>query len=158
MDDAKVWALEKSLWTGDTGTYRALIAEDCLMVVPAHPYILTGREAADAMAKTPRWREVDLRDGRIMRPEEGLIVIAYTVEARRDAGDAYVAYCTSTYRRLGYEEWQVIQHQQTPPCPAAAEGFARTLARPEAQSGSEVAGAAGIEPATYGFGDRRSTS
>jgi hypothetical protein len=48
----------------------------------------------------------------VSRPEEGLIVIAY--EARASRGDEhYRAFCTSTYRRRGHEDWEVVQHQQT---------------------------------------------
>ena len=36
-------------------------------------------------------------------------------EAEREGSQPYVAHCTSTYRRLGHEEWTVVQHQQTPP-------------------------------------------
>ena len=50
-----------------------------------------------------------------MRPQEGLIVIGYTVDAEKDGGEKYAAHCTSTYRRLEHEVWKVVQHQQTPP-------------------------------------------
>jgi hypothetical protein len=48
-----------------------------------------------------------------MRPQEGIIVVAYRADARKEGGETYQAYCTSTYRRLAHEEWRVIQHQQT---------------------------------------------
>jgi hypothetical protein len=54
---------------------------------------------------------VELADLRISRPEEGLIVLAYDARASRD-GQAYRAYCTSTYRRIAHGDWQVVQHQQ----------------------------------------------
>ena len=119
MDDARVWEFEKTLWTGDPATYRDRISDECLMVVPAAPFLLHGAEAAKAMADTPRWDEVAFDEARISRPEEGLIVIAYRVTARRD-GSSYDAYCTSTLRRRGHEDWQVVQHQQTPPPVAPA--------------------------------------
>ena len=50
-----------------------------------------------------------------MRPQEGLIVVAYQAEAFRDDEKAYQAYCTSTYRRVAHEKWKVVQHQQTLP-------------------------------------------
>lgn len=120
MDDTRVWEFEKSLWTGDAQHYRDLIDEACLMVVPAEPYVLGGAEAVEAVTRTPRWSEVDISDGRISRPQDGLIVIAYTARAMRPEGDSYLAHCTSTYRRLEHEDWRVIQHQQTPPTIAAA--------------------------------------
>jgi hypothetical protein len=115
MDDTRVWEFEESLWKGDAEVFRSRIDPDCQMVVPAEPFLLTGTEASEAMAGTPRWAEVRFRDGRISRPAEGLIVIAYTAEARSEGGTSYVAHCTSTYRRLDHADWRVIQHQQTPP-------------------------------------------
>jgi ketosteroid isomerase-like protein len=114
MEDDRVWSFEKSLWTGDAEHYRHLIDEDCVMVVPTSPFVLQGNDAIDAVAKTPRWGEVDFSDGHIVRPQEGLIVVAYKAQAHRDGND-YEAHCTSTYRRLGHDEWRVVQHQQTPP-------------------------------------------
>jgi Domain of unknown function (DUF4440) len=113
MDDNRVWSLEERLWTADADLYREAIDDNCLMVVPAEPFVLSRAQAIDAVSNTPRWSNVDLSQQQIMRPQEGLIVIAYKVEARRDSGERYEAYCTSTYRRLAHEQWRVIQHQQT---------------------------------------------
>ena len=114
MDDDRIWKFEESLWTADAEHYHRSIDDTCLMVIPTHPFILTGREAADAVSATPRWTEVLFRNTRVSRPYEGLIVIAYQVEARKPDADPYSANCSSTYRRLAHEEWRVIQHQQTP--------------------------------------------
>ncbi|TKD51719.1 DUF4440 domain-containing protein [Sphingomonas baiyangensis] len=118
MDDDRVWAFEESLWTGDAEHYRECIDDECVMVVPMPPYVMTGMQAADAVADTPRWTRVRFSDRQIMRPQEGLIVIGYTAEASKDDGEAYTAHCTSTYRRLEHEVWRVVQHQQTPPITA----------------------------------------
>lgn len=115
MDDERVWHFEQSLWTGDAEHYHELIDDECLMVVPAPPFVLHGREAADAVSKTPRWTKVSFSEQRVSRPQEGLIVIAYRAEAHREGAEAYVAHCTSTIRRLEHEVWRVVQHQQTPP-------------------------------------------
>lgn len=114
MDDDRVWTFEKSLWDGSPEHYRELVDEACLMVLPHPPFVLSGREAIEAVAHTPRWSEVALTNGRIARPEEGLIVVAYHVEVSR-GDETYEAHCTSTYRRLSHEVWRVVQHQQTPP-------------------------------------------
>ncbi len=119
MEDDRVWAFEESLWTGDADRYRELVDTECLMVVPERPFILQGEEAISAVSSTPRWSEVEIAQGRILRPQEGLIVIAYQVVARREGGSDYSAHCTSTYRRLAHGTWRVIQHQQTP-APATA--------------------------------------
>lgn len=116
MEDDRVWAFEESLWTCDAEHYHALIDEACLMVLPTPPYVLGGTEAIDAVAATPRWTKVELAEHRIARPEEGMIVVAYHIKATRDE-EGYEAHCTSTYRRRGHEDWQVVQHQQTPVIP-----------------------------------------
>jgi hypothetical protein len=115
MDDDRIWQFEQSLWTGDPAHYTESIDEQALMVVPAPPYILKGAEAAAAMARTPRWDTIDLTERQVMRPQDGLIVIAYKATAQRGERESYEAHCTSTYRRLAHEQWQVVQHQQTPP-------------------------------------------
>lgn len=115
MDDNRVWAFEEGLWTGDAAHYQELIDDECLMVLPADPFVMTGNQSVKAVSDTPRWSSVDISDRQISRPEDGLIVVAYKVEAHRDKADVYVAYCTSTYRRVAHENWRVIQHQQTPP-------------------------------------------
>jgi hypothetical protein len=112
--DNRVWSFEKSLWTCDADHYRELVDDECLMVLPQPPFVLSGAQAIEAVASTPRWSDIEISDERISRPQEGLIVIAYQARASRD-GETYEAHCTSTYRRLEHEVWRVVQHQQTPP-------------------------------------------
>jgi hypothetical protein len=114
MEDSRVWEFEESLWTADAEHYRASIDEQCLMVLPNTPFIMGGDEAVEAVSNTPRWSSVTLSDKRVARPEEGLIVVAYHAKASRDE-EVYEAHCTSTYRRRAHDDWQVVQHQQTPP-------------------------------------------
>ncbi|MGI4748237.1 MAG: DUF4440 domain-containing protein [Janthinobacterium lividum] len=115
MDDGRVWSFEESLWVGDAEHYRASIDDECLMVLPAPPFVMSGQQAIEAVAATPRWSKVELSERQVKRPQEGLIVIAYKARAERDGVTPYEAHCTSTYRRLAHEDWRVIQHQQTPP-------------------------------------------
>ena len=112
MDDQRVEEFERALWIGDGDVYRRGVAQDCQMVLPEQPYLFTGTEAIAAVERTPRWSDVELSDLRINRAQEGLIVIAYRADARRDE-ERYTAYCTSTYQRVGEHDWRVIQHQQT---------------------------------------------
>ncbi|MBY9064444.1 DUF4440 domain-containing protein [Sphingomonas yunnanensis] len=121
MEDQRVWAFEESLWTADADHYRESIDESALMVVPQPPYVLESAAAVEAVSKTPRWDAVRFSDQRIVRPQEGLIVAAYKVEASKGGGETYVAHCTSTYRRIEHERWTVVQHQQTPPLVAEAK-------------------------------------
>lgn len=114
MDDTRVWAFEESLWKADWQHYRDSIEDDCVTVVPSEPHLLIGSAWVDAAADTPRWDEVHFAEQHVSRPQEGLIVIGYRAEARRGQ-ENYTAWCTTTYRRLGHEDWKVVQHQQTPP-------------------------------------------
>jgi trehalose-6-phosphate synthase len=113
MDDERIWKFERELWTGGDEVYHERVSKDCLMALPAEPFLYAGEKATQAVQDTPKWDEVELLDTQVSRPQEGLIVIAYRVQASR--GDKhYHALCTSTLRRLSHEEWDVVQHQQTP--------------------------------------------
>ena len=119
MDDARIWDFEKSLWLGGADRYRDLIDPECRMVLPAEPFVFTGEQAIDAVARSPRWSDVAFSDQSVARPQEGLIVIAYTARARRGE-ERYHAHCSSTLRRIEQDEWRVVQHQQTPELKAAS--------------------------------------
>ncbi|HEX8579114.1 MAG TPA: DUF4440 domain-containing protein [Allosphingosinicella sp.] len=112
MDDARVWSFERDLWVGDAELYARSIDDECLMVLARPPFILTGAEAAEQVTTTPRWTDVEFSEGRISRPQEGLLIAAYRVRASLPEVESFEAYCTTTYRRLGHEEWRVVQHQQ----------------------------------------------
>lgn len=120
MNDDRVWAFEESLWTGDAENYKKLIDDECLMVLPEPPYVMSGKQAVEAVAETPRWSKVKMTQKQVARPEEGLIVIAYKADAEKQGGKGYEAWCTSTLRRLSHDEWRVVQHQQLPPLAATA--------------------------------------
>ena len=114
MDDARIWGSEEGLWVGDAANYHSTIGAECLMVLPAPPYVMTGKQAADAVSDTPRWSKAELTDRQVSRPQEGLIVIAYKARAEREGVEPYEAHCTTTYRMIEHGHWQVVQHQQTP--------------------------------------------
>lgn len=117
MDDDRVIEFERALWIGEGDVYRRCVSADCLMVVPDQPFLLRGEEAIAAVEGTPRWSHVDLSDMHINRVQEGLIIVGYRADAVRGS-EQYEAYCTSTYQRVGDNDWRVVQHQQTLP-PAA---------------------------------------
>ncbi|WP_426167728.1 DUF4440 domain-containing protein [Sandarakinorhabdus sp. DWP1-3-1] len=119
MDDNRIWEFEESLWVGDAEHYHELIDEACVMVLPQSPHVMTGAQAIEAVAHTPRWSKVTFSDQQVVRPQEGLITIAYKAEAKRDGASGYTAWCTTTMRRLEHDVWRVVQHQQTPPLAAA---------------------------------------
>ncbi|MEO1719137.1 MAG: DUF4440 domain-containing protein [Pseudomonadota bacterium] len=113
MDDDRIRDFERALWLGDADHYRQYVEDDCVMVVPEAPFILSGRDAIEAVADTPRWADVTLEDLTISRPEEGLIVIAYLADASKHGRPNYRARCSSTLRRSESETWRVVQHHQT---------------------------------------------
>jgi hypothetical protein len=115
VEDDRIWAFEESLWTGDAERYHELIDDECVMVLPNEPFVLKAAAAIEAVAATPRWSRVEFSEQQVMRPQEGLIAIAYKAEASREGASGYTAYCTTTMRRLAHDVWRVIQHQQTPP-------------------------------------------
>ena len=113
MTDDRVWEFEESLWTGSAEHYQELVDTECLMVLPEPPFVLSGEQAIAAVSDTPRWAHVTTSQRQIKRPQEGLLVVGYKVEAFKEQGKAYEAYCTSTYRRVAHDVWRVVQHQQT---------------------------------------------
>ena len=91
MQDARVWEFEESLWTGSAEHYRDSIDPQCLMVLPEPPFVMAGKQAIDAVSDTPRWSRVTTTQRQVMRPQEGLIVVAYQAEAFRGfAGRPFV--------------------------------------------------------------------
>lgn len=113
MEDERIWSFERDLWVGGGKVYDERVGHECLMALPVEPYVFDGQAATEAVKHTPRWDEVEFAEKHVSRPQEGLIVIAYRVKASR-GDESYHALCTSTLRRLSHEEWDVVQHQQTP--------------------------------------------
>ena len=46
------------------------------------------------------------------RAGDGVVVLGYTAEGRREGAAPYRCHCTSTYRADG-GAWKLVQHQQT---------------------------------------------
>ena len=113
MDDTRIWAFEESLWKADHAHYAESIDPEYVLVIPAPPYIAFGKAAVDVLAQTPRWDTVSFSETQVGRPQEGLITVAYRVDATR-GDERYDARCSSVYRRVEHEVWTVVQHQQTP--------------------------------------------
>jgi trehalose-6-phosphate synthase len=113
VDDERIWKFEEELWVGGDDVYHQRVSDDCLMALPAQPYLFAGEQATKAVQDTPKWDTVEFAEKQLSRPQEGLIIIAYRIKAKRQ-DQSYHALCTSTLRRLAHEEWDVVQHQQTP--------------------------------------------
>lgn len=111
MDDARVWAFEDSLWHAPEDRYHERVDPECIMALSRQPYLFRGQDAVNAVTGTPAWDKVDFSDRSVSRPEEGLIVIGYNVEAYKGE-TRFRAACTSVYRRKAHEDWTVVQHAQ----------------------------------------------
>ncbi len=114
MEDARIWEMEEQLWHGGAEVYEALVDDEVVMALPAQPFIFSREQAIEAVKNTPRWEEVSFAEQKVSRPQEGLIVIGYRVEARRGE-ERYVCYASSTMRRRGHDDWTVVQHSQVVP-------------------------------------------
>lgn len=111
MDDKRVWAFEESLWRASDEHYHNRVDDACVMALSHKPYVFAGEAAIEAVSHTPDWDSVEFSDQNVSRPEEGLIVIAYRVIARKGETSFHAA-CSSTYRRRGHDDWTVVQHAQ----------------------------------------------
>jgi len=114
MEDARIWAMEEKLWKGGDRVYEELVDENVVMALPAEPFLFSRDQAIDAVKDTPRWDEVRFSDQKVSRPEEGLIVIGYQVEAKRGE-ETYRCFASSTLMRRGHEDWTVVSHSQVLP-------------------------------------------
>lgn len=114
MEDARIWQMEEKLWHGGDEVYETLVDENVVMALPAEPFIFSRDSAKAAVKNTPVWEEVRFSDQKVSRPEEGLIVIGYRVEARR-GDETYRCYASSTMMRRGHDDWTVVQHSQVVP-------------------------------------------
>jgi hypothetical protein len=120
MEDERIWAMEEKLWRGGDEVYERLVDENVVMALPAEPFIFSRDEAKAAVEKTPRWDDVRFSEQRVTRPEEGLIVIGYRVEASR-GDETYRCFASSTLMRRGHEDWTVVSHSQVVPPKAIVE-------------------------------------
>jgi hypothetical protein len=114
LSDAAVWELETRFWQGDEALYDAWLAPRALMFFPDPTGILDRSAILASIRGAPRWTEVRCTDRRLARPSDGVVVVAYRVEARIEAGgEAYRAWASSAYVR-SKGAWSLALHQQTP--------------------------------------------
>jgi hypothetical protein len=45
---------------GDAGHYRELVDDECLMVHPQPPFVMSGTQAIEAVAHAPRWSKIEI--------------------------------------------------------------------------------------------------
>ena len=111
MDDERVWRFEEGLWRASDERYHERVDEDCVMALSEAPHIFSGEAAIEAVSGTPSWEEVSFSQKVVTRPEEGMIVVGYRVDAH-EGETKFAAACTSVYRRRAHDDWTVVQHSQ----------------------------------------------
>jgi len=114
MEDTRIWEMEAQLWHGGAEVYETLIDDEVVMALPAEPFVFAREAAIKAVTNTPVWDSVDFSGKQVVRPQEGLIAIAYRAEASR-GDERYIAYCSTTMRRIEHDVWRVVQHSQVVP-------------------------------------------
>jgi hypothetical protein len=113
MSDLKqtLTALERELADGDGDTYRRLLVDDAVVVVPGAS--LTKEQTAEAMDASPGWDAIDLADERVIRLADDVALLTYRFSGHRGDDFAYTALMGSVYVRGG-DGWKMAFHQQTP--------------------------------------------
>ncbi|MGO1541230.1 MAG: DUF4440 domain-containing protein [Luteimonas sp.] len=114
MTDGDLWQMEAGFWTGDADFYQRHLAHGAMMVFPPPAGVLDRGRIIETISTASRWRDVDMRDRQVARPNPDTVVLAYRASARRD-GDAspYRAVCGSVYTRFA-DGWRLVLHQQSP--------------------------------------------
>ncbi len=106
--------IERTLATGRGDEYRAVLADDALVVVPGS--VLTKGECIDAMDASPGWTEVELGEPRLVE-SPSTVTVVYTFTGTRAGEPPYTAILASTYVRA--DGWRLLLHQHTPlPAPS----------------------------------------
>lgn len=106
-------AIEQSLWTGGTETYRRHLDADCLVAFTEMAGVSSRDQIADTVSGTERWRELQTEVEGILSPTPEVALLTYRASAVRGEGERYRALVSSGYVRRG-EEWKLMFHQQAP--------------------------------------------
>jgi hypothetical protein len=113
VTDEEPWALEERFWTAGENHYREALSPACVMAFPWPAGIMAGPSILQSLSGAPRWSSVTMDQHKIARPNAATIVLAYRAVGRRDEGQIYEAFCTSSYCSSA-AGWKLVQHQQTP--------------------------------------------
>ncbi len=106
-----LFALEHELADGDGDTYRRLLTDDAVVVVPGAR--MTKEETVAAMDGSPGWDEIGFNDERCVRFTDAAALLTYRFTGRRGDEFEYVALMGSVY--VDTEDgWRMAFHQQTP--------------------------------------------
>jgi hypothetical protein len=104
-------ALDRELAAGDGDTYRRLLRDDAVVIVPGQ--VLDAAGTAAAMDASPGWDELALEDARLVALGDGAALLTYRFRGRRGEHFTYSAQMTSGWTRAA-GDWRMTFHQQTP--------------------------------------------
>lgn len=104
-------ALDRELSLGDGSTYRRLLRDDAVVIVPAQ--VLDRDATVEAMDASPGWDEVAFEDARVVPLGGEAAAVSYRFRGRRGADMVYEAQMTSTWSHTD-AGWRLAVHQQTP--------------------------------------------
>jgi hypothetical protein len=108
---AKLFELERELAEGDGDTYRRLLTDDAVVVVPGQA--MSKQETALAMDSSPGWERIELVDAQFAQPSPDTALLTYRFSGQRGQDFSYTALMGSLYvNRNG--AWLMAYHQQTP--------------------------------------------
>jgi hypothetical protein len=106
-----LYELERELGGGTGETYRRLLTEDAVVVVPGAR--MSKEQTAQAMDASPGWDEIVFEDTSSVRLTENAVLLTYRFTGRRGDEFVYAALMGSVYvNREG--GWRMAFHQQTP--------------------------------------------
>jgi hypothetical protein len=111
-DDLALWRMEEAFWLQGIEAYRRDMRDDAAMVFPDPTGVLMGKEVLAALEAAPRWVEVSISEGRVLRAGSAVVVLVYRAFAKRKEAE-YRALCSSSYAFSG-GAWKLVHHQQTP--------------------------------------------
>jgi hypothetical protein len=103
--------LDRELSLGDGATYRRLLRDDAVVIVPGQ--VLDRDATVEAMDASPGWDEVAFSEERLVPLGDDVAAISYRFRGRRGADMVYEAQMTSTWARAD-GGWRLVVHQQTP--------------------------------------------
>jgi hypothetical protein len=106
-----LFALELELANGNGDTYRRLLTDDAVVVVPGAR--MTKAQTVDAMDGSPGWDDICLADERSVRLTDAAVLLTYHFTGRRGDEFEYVALMASIYVTTD-DGWRMAFHQQTP--------------------------------------------
>ena len=106
-----LFELERELGGGDGDTYRRLLTDDAVVVVPGQ--VLDKAATAAAMDASPGWDSLVFDDERCAMLGDGVAMLTYRFTGRRGDDVEYRALMGSVYVHAA-DGWRMAFHQQTP--------------------------------------------